>query len=212
MQGMLAFKAKFSLLTGRRELSEIKWLARVESVRVKTITPDLFGQVASGSLVITGPLGVLKVTENKSPKPNMPGDVLEACDHSADIFWDSKDLHKRFGGERTSAIWSYKTYHAAPARNASSYGDDVFVMPLRIMDYDYFNYDYEAPMLQGLLLLPCADAQGTYRRVGQLTISAHAHREAFEGGKWPLQSKTKIVSPRLYQSAWENGEYNISVV
>ncbi|KAJ5887245.1 hypothetical protein N7504_011292 [Penicillium tannophilum] len=88
------------------ELSEIKWLARVESVRVKTITPDLFGQVASGSLVITGPLGVLKVTENKSPKPNMPGDVLEACDYSADIFWDSKDLHERFGGERTSAIWS----------------------------------------------------------------------------------------------------------
>lgn len=106
MPGMLAFKAKFSLLTGRRELSEIKWLARVESVRVKTITPDLFGQVASGSLVITGPLGVLKVTENKSPKPNMPGDVLEACDYSADIFWDSKDLHERFGGERTSAIWS----------------------------------------------------------------------------------------------------------
>jgi hypothetical protein len=146
-RGILAFEVEFSLLTGRRELSEIKWLARIESVRVKTITPDLFGQVASGSLVITGPLGVLKVTEDKSPKSNMRGDVLEACDHGADIFWDSKEFHERFGSKRTSAIWNYKTYHAAPARNASSYGDDVFFMPIRIMDYDYYNYDYEVPML-----------------------------------------------------------------
>ncbi|KAK3623540.1 hypothetical protein LTR56_011799 [Elasticomyces elasticus] len=116
---------------GGGEHDEIQWLARIESCKVKSITPDSFGQVASGSLVITGPLVVLKVTEDKRPRPNMRNDVMEVCKHGADIFWDSKESYERFGSKSTFAIWNYNTYHASPARDDSSYGDDVFFVPVR---------------------------------------------------------------------------------
>ncbi|KAK5674383.1 hypothetical protein LTS10_012967 [Elasticomyces elasticus] len=206
VDGTVTWNRRYGRYTG--QLHEIEWLARVVSCETKTITPNLFGQVASGSLVVSGPLIVLKVTEDKYPRPNMRRDVLEACKHGADIFWDSKESHERFGRKSTSPIWNYRTYHAGPAGN----GDDVFFMPFRIMQYDYLICDWEAPMLNGLLLLPCTEARGTYQRVGQLTISGHRERDAFEEEKRPLQSGTEITDHRLYQSALKNGEYTITIV
>ncbi|KAK4888739.1 hypothetical protein LTR27_012386 [Elasticomyces elasticus] len=199
------------------KLDEIKWLARIESCNVKTITPNLFGQVASGSLVITGPLVVLKVTEDEDPEPEVCDDMLEACGHGhevdgADIFWDSKELHGLFGDKRRHSVWKYKTYHAAPACDTSSYGEDMFFMPIRLMDYDYNQWNYEAPMLQGLLLLPCPGVRGTYQRIGHLTLSEHQMREALNTWKRLLGSGTKIVDRRFYRSALKNGEYTISIV
>ncbi|KAK5725340.1 hypothetical protein LTR15_003525 [Elasticomyces elasticus] len=193
----VAFGAGCSSLTGRRDLDEIKWLARIESCEIKTITPNSFGQVASGSLVITGPLVVSKVTEDKRPEPTTRGDVLKACKHGADIFWDSKESYERFGSRSYSAIWNYRTYRAA--HGASNYGDDVFFVPIRIMDYDYNNWDYESPMLQGLLLLPCVEARGTYRRVGQLTLSAHQEKQ---------DSKREISHFSLERGSWTAGFIN----
>ncbi|KAK5692195.1 hypothetical protein LTR17_025486 [Elasticomyces elasticus] len=193
-------------------LSEIEWLARIESCNVETITPDPFGQVASGSLVISGPLVVLKISDYKPPKPRRGGGLLEACDHRPDIFWDSQEFHEQFGSKRTHAIWKYKVYRAGPTRSTSSYGDNIFFMPIRIMHHDYMAEEYESPMLCGLLLLPCTRTRGTYRRVGQLTLSSQNHQKAFEEGERPLQSGTEITDRRLYQSVHENGEYTIVIV
>lgn len=85
-------------------------------------------------------------------------------------------------------------------------------MPLRIMDYEYCNRDYDTPLLQGLILLPCTNIRGTYRRVGLLTTSEQIAWDAFKGGQWLFQSETRISDRRLYQSTWPKGEYTITIV
>ncbi|KAK5704437.1 hypothetical protein LTR97_003455 [Elasticomyces elasticus] len=199
------------------KLDDIKWLARIESCKVKTITPNLFGQVASGSLVITGPLVVLKLSVDEEPEPEVCGDMLEACGRGnevdgADIFWDSLELYELFGNKRRHSAWKYKIYHAAPTHDTSSYGEDMFFMPIRLMDYNYNQWDYEAPMLQGLLLLPCPGVRGTYQRIGHLTLSEHQMPEALNKWQRILRSGTKIADRKFFQSALKNGEYTIVIV
>jgi len=159
----------------------------MESVQVRTVTDNLFGQVTSGSLLITGPLGVLNITKEKTPNPKIRRDVLEACDHHADTPWETKETQAPFGNISLSkcefAVWQYKTYLLLGHWQSDR---DVFFIPVRMMYYDYYKHDYEAPMLQGLLLLPSTDARGTYQRVGQLTAF-----DAFKGGKRPFPRHDK---------------------
>ncbi|KAK4163275.1 HET-domain-containing protein [Cladorrhinum sp. PSN259] len=198
-----------------RDSDMIEWLSRIQSVQVSNTTDKPFGQVSSGSLVITGPLKVLNITKdttNMQPKPDILSDaLLVSCHQDVDIFWDTKESHEKFANKR-DAIWQYKTYRAAPPRHRPSSGD-VFFMPLRIMNYDHCSWDYEFPMLQGLLLLPCPGTRGTYRRIGQLTVSEHKATDEFlKGEKWPFQSRTEILDNRLYQSVGADGEYTIQIV
>jgi hypothetical protein len=151
LRGMSAVQLDFGLLTVSRVLDEIKWLSRVESVQVRTVTDNPFSQVASKSLFITSPLRVLNITKEKTPNPKIRRDVLEACDHHVDIFWDTEEAQARFGtislNKCDFAVWQYKTY--PPPRHRQS-NRDVFIMPIRMIYYDYYKHDYEAPMLQGL--------------------------------------------------------------
>ncbi|KAK4955314.1 hypothetical protein LTR10_007509 [Elasticomyces elasticus] len=187
------------------KLIELKWLSRVVSCKVESITSDQFGQVSSGSLVVTGPLKVLKLGRPETFSQDL---TRETRDYETEIFWDTKELQERFNREISNSVWEYKIYHAAPACNVLS---DVFFMPVRLMDHAYLGDD-QAPMLQGLLLLPCADTRGTYQRVGQLTLFAQQEPTAFEEGRQPLQSGTEVMDHRYYQSALGHGEYTIVIV
>ncbi|KAK5692283.1 hypothetical protein LTR17_025412 [Elasticomyces elasticus] len=189
---------------------DIRWLARVESCEVKTITPNLFGQVASGSLVITGPLSVLKL-HVYPPQSGVQKDTLEACEGWATISWDCKETQEQFSCESVHIVWKYEVYDA-PAHETSSYRSDVFFMPIRIMHHNDVEWHTERVRLHGLLLLPWTAARGTYQRIGLVTIDVAKYGGVF--GSWTREYTygTMIMDRRLYQSAQENGEYTIIIV
>ena len=201
------------MLTGRSDSREIKWLSHIESAQVTRVNDNPFGQVSSGELVITGPLKVLHFRDKKL-EAHPRSDILQNCPYSTDIFLDTHPSIDEQISNWNQQIMSILQYTAYPAIGAAPAGGrDVFFMPFRILDWDYNNWDYEVPLLQGLLLLPCCtETPGTYQRVGLLAVSAHAQRATFEGGIWPFQAKTRILDSRLYQSIWSNGDCTVRIV
>src|SRR3954471_22708865 len=89
-----------------------QWLCCINSVRVQTTTDNPFGQVASGTLCISGPLKVLHITNGNEPKPDTQATHLGDPQSGVDLFWNTKDLLDQFGDGTTSIVWQHNTYAA----------------------------------------------------------------------------------------------------
>ncbi|KAK0619090.1 hypothetical protein B0T14DRAFT_602982 [Immersiella caudata] len=165
-----------------RGYGDYQWLCWINSVQVQTTTNNLLGQVASGTLCISGLLKVLHITKENETNPGAQTTHLGDTQSGVDLFWNTKDLHDQSGNGKTSVLRQHKTYAATRTRYAPGNGDILF-MPFRIMGSDYLGADYGVPILEGLLLLPLLNGpRGTYQRVGQLTISIQRAKGSFRGG------------------------------
>ena len=173
-----------------------------------------YGQAQSGTLTLTGRLGVLRIVKNSAND----GDHQDASGmpESKKLWiapsWDTQELAEQFGtsGQRTY-VQHHSTYWTRKGARRSMHPLDVFFVPVRVMDSDPDGADYEQPMLTGLLLLPTGDKKGMFRSVGQFELSGHwirPHEEAFES----LSKSTAHLDNTLYVSKHKRGQYTICIV
>lgn len=170
---------------------------------------DEFGQVSAGSLLLTGPLGVLRFDADGLEPPSIDDDSIIHTRRSLEIHWDSEEMKTQFSKLESPGIWRYCRYGSASGKGHLINRQDVFYMPVRLMNYDLINLDYEAPMLQGLLLLHHGKIRGRFRRVGLFTKSTQ-----FANGKADLAAfinKTKILDPKYFVPEKQNGDYTILI-
>src|SRR5277367_3675366 len=55
---------------------DIKWLARVVKAETKLASNDIFGQVSSGTLTLTGLLGVFRINKEGIEPPHADNDTV----------------------------------------------------------------------------------------------------------------------------------------
>lgn len=189
-------------------------MAKVDDVSVQLAETGEYGQAQSGTLTLTGRLGVLRIVKNVSnDKDHQDADRNpESKKLWIAASWDTQELAEQFGtsGQRTY-VKHHPTYWTRKGARLSMHPLDVFFVPVRVMDADPDEHDYEQPMLTGLLLLPTGDKKGTFRRVGQFELSGHwmrPYEEAFE----TLSKSTARLDSELYLSKDKRGRYTIRIV
>lgn len=188
---------------------EVEWLARTVEVDIQRLDQrNLFGQVLGGTLILTGQLGVMRITDSSITETPTDAKGLIPTKLNPEIHWDDNEIYSRFSTKQDarSVVWKYSHYTAEPL---ATHEHDVFYMPLRVMDFDACNLDYEEPMMQGLLLLPQAGRKGRYRRAGVFTVSAQ-----WDNGKNELiafRARTEIRDERFFVEKVGHGEYVIVI-
>ncbi len=189
-------------------------MSKVDDVSVQLAKTGEYGQAQSGTLTLTGRLGVLRIV--KTPTNAGGHKDADGNPESKKLWivpsWDTQELAEQFGtsGQRTY-VKRYPTYWTRKGTKLSMHPLDVFFVPVRVMDSDPDESDYEQPMLTGLLLLPTGDKKGTFRRVGQFELSGHwmrPYEEAFE----TLSKSTARLDSELYLSKDKRGRYTIRIV
>lgn len=211
---------QYRLLIRSRLPGDITWLAKVGDASVQLAETGTFGQVKAGSMNLTGRLGVFRIDKENSSNPiSRNGDIIptKRWVHAS---WDTKEVQDIFAkpGHNTDLpgyevyLWRYSSYRTGKRSNEDLDPLDVFYMPVRIMEADPNGYDYERPMLTGLLLLPTGKRKGEYRRVGQFELSEHDIRSEDGESIESLTETTRISDNRFFVSRRKNGEYTICVV
>jgi hypothetical protein len=145
---------------------DIDWLAKIKEVEVKLVTKDKFGQVGSGSLTLTGPLGVLRLEKEGIPSPSPDDETIVQEQRRILVYWDTKELEQGFGQSGERLVWRYSTYGSSSKGKHVPNALDVFYMPVRFMEFREEGWDCERPKLASLLLQPVGKKRGQYRRVG----------------------------------------------
>jgi hypothetical protein len=199
----------FSVLTSIcSQPGDIQWLSKVDKVDVQPSSNDVFGQVRSGNLTLTGRLGVFRINKGGFQKPGDMGNII-GTERLVRTSWDTLDAEKQYGESGKTRLWRYSRYGNAKGPRMKQHQLDVFSLPVRIMDADATEVDYEMPLLTGLLLLPTGKKQGQFRRVGQFEIT-----EQWWGGNviTPFTNETNIVDERFFVFKHKNGDYTISIV
>ena len=187
-------------------------MARVDNVNVQLAETGKFGQVSSGYLNLIGRLGVFRIDKENPDNPVDEIGNLVYPKRWITASWDTQELEEMFGKSgRHTDLWRYSTYGTGQGSSGNMNSLDVFYMPVRIMNADPDESDYEQPMLTGLLLLPTGKQKGQYRRVGQFELSEHWLRSGEESLE-PLTETTRILDSRFFISRHKHGEYTIVVV
>ncbi|KAK6082867.1 heterokaryon incompatibility protein [Seiridium cupressi] len=124
---------------------------------------------------------------------------------------DTLDNQAVFGLSGRTELWRYIEYGTKTITKSKSKARtgqlNVFHLPMRIMDADPDERDWEAPMLTGLLLLP-AERDGHYRRIGQYEVSEH-----WEAGSVAFfTNKTVLLDSTMYISKDTKGDYKINII
>lgn len=163
-------------------------------------------------MTLTGRLGVFRIDKEKLGNPVNGNGNLIRTQRWVVASWDTQELEAIFGksGQNT-VLWRYSTYGTGKGSSGSMNSLDVFYLPVRVMDADPDESDYELPMLTGLLLLPTGKQKGLYRRVGQFELS----EQWLRGGKEsiePLTESTSILDTRFFVSKHKHGQYTICIV
>jgi hypothetical protein len=187
---------------------DIEWLAQIDEVDIKLVSENDFGQASSGSLVLTGPLGVLRIEKDGLALPSTGDDSMVHMQRSLEIHWDTEEMERQFSKTSYSVVRRYSRYGSTSGKGHSISPQDVFYMPVRLMDYDVGPLDYQVPMLQGLPLRR-GKTSGQFRRVGHFRISAQCCNGTADIAAF--RNKTKILDPRYYISAKKNGDYTILI-
>ncbi len=193
-------------------------MAKVDHASIQLAETGKYGQARSGILTMTGRLGVLRIVKDvpeSSTKSGVNQDANRGPEKERQWFsasWDTQELAERFG---SPGFYTYVQHHSTYGTGKGARGTlhplDVFFVPVRVMDSDPDDYDYEQPMLTGLLLLPTGNKKGTFRRIGQFELSGHwirPHEEAFEY----LSKSTVLLENRWYVSKHKGGQYTICIV
>ncbi|KAK6078298.1 heterokaryon incompatibility protein [Seiridium cupressi] len=192
---------------------KITWLSRINQAHVVLRSSQKFGQVSSGCVTITGRLGVFRVDASKTlkvPPANGKG-KLAARKTWIPASCDTLDNQAVFGLSGRTELWRYIEYGTKTITKSKSKARrgqlNVFHLPMRIMDADPDERDWEAPMLTGLLLLP-AERDGHYRRIGQYEVSEH-----WEAGSVAFfTNKTVLLDSTMYISKDTKGDYKINII
>jgi Heterokaryon incompatibility protein (HET) len=190
---------------------EIEWYTQVIEAATKAASGNIYGQIGSGSLKMTGRLGVLRIKKDDAPLPDPADENLVHIERQARIHWDTQDLEHQYCPSGDHVVWRYTTYTtpASTTQCVSRYLD-VFVMPVRIMEEDPDGRDWEAPLLVGLLLLPTRKRKGQYRRVGLIEATQHWYGD---NAVKPFTNTTKIRETAFFAAAGDaEGEYVVEIV
>jgi hypothetical protein len=135
------------------------------------------------------------------------GNILSKT-HRIFISWDTVERQRTFGKSGDTQIWRHSRFGIPKGPMATPHPLDVFYLPIRIMDADPDDTDWEAPFLSGLLLLPTKNKNGEFRRVGHFEMSEHQEVDSVR----PLAQKTDVLDPRFFISKHSSGDYTISIV
>jgi hypothetical protein len=137
------------------------------NVETKRHKNDEFGRVISGSLTLTGPLGVLRLEH----------DAPESKDIRVANFYHKKRMAKMFS-DSMALPKSHPLTGANSFRRYMTVGPDwkpsdlnLFYMPIRLMDEFFDGMSVEKPILKGLLLKPIGNKKGEYERIGMFETS-----------------------------------------
>ncbi|KAL7755761.1 hypothetical protein ACKLNR_014288 [Fusarium oxysporum f. sp. zingiberi] len=192
---------------------DITWMAKVDGVSVRPAKTGKYGHALSGILALTGRLGVFRIVKNEPENSVNVNGSLGSKRPWIQASWDTQELAEKFGAsEPRTYVQHHSTYGTEKGTRRGMHPLDIFFAPVRVMDADPDRYDYEQPMLTGLLLLPTGNKKGTFRRVGQFELSGHwkrPHEEAFEY----LAKSTVLLDNRLYLSRHiKREQYTIRVV
>jgi hypothetical protein len=157
---------------------------------------------------MTGRLGIFRINKDGSSLPD-PGDVtIVHTQRRVDVYWDTIALRKKYGKSGETKVWRYCEYISPKASKSNKWLLDVFYLPVRIMHADPYTYDYERPMLTGLLLLPTGKKNGQFRRVGVYELSEFS----VENGIAPLINTTQQINPTYFVSRGKNYKYTIEII
>lgn len=178
----------FSVLTSIcSQPGDIQWLSKVDKVDVQPSSNDVFGQVRSGNLTLTGRLGVFRINKGGFQKPGDMGNII-GTERLVRTSWDTLDAEKQYGESGKTRLWRYSRYGNAKGPRMKQHQLDVFSLPVRIMDADATEVDYEMPLLTGLLLL-----QYLRGRSRASSVELDGSRSPSSGGKEmsSLRSQTR---------------------
>jgi hypothetical protein len=153
-------------------------------------------------------LGVFRVDRDNQNTPGSHTGNLVGKKKWIIASWDTIEQQKAFGNSEHTEVWRYGRFGIPKGSMAKVHALDVFYLPVRIMDADPDERDWEAPMISGLLLLPTRKKNGEFRRVGQFEMSEHWEENSVR----PLAEKTDILDPRFFISKHNIGDYTISIV
>jgi hypothetical protein len=198
-------------------------MAKVDHASVRQAGTGKYGQASSGSLTLTGRLGVFRIIKDESETPvkdkvtrgkgGSANGRLESEERAVIASWDTQELSERFGhsDKRYTRLQRYSAYGAGNIAGGDVNPLDVFFVPVRIMDADPDGRDYEQPMLTGLLLLPTGNKKGVFRRVGQFELALDWMDSQREEGFEYFSKSTAILDNRYYVSKrwWK---YTICIV
>jgi hypothetical protein len=176
---------------------------------VKLVTKDKFGQVGSGSLTLTGPLGVLRLEKEGIPSPSPDDETIVQEQRRILVHWDTKELEQGFGQSGERLVWRYSTYGPSSKGKHVPNALDVFYMPVRYMEFCPEGSEFQWPTLAGLLLQPVGKKRGQYRRVGLFERSGINETNRSCATFW---NKTKVLNPGYYTIEHRSGEYDITIV
>lgn len=189
------------------------WFTHVDDAAVKLTDTGSFGQVRSGLVTLTGRLGVFRIDHDKTDTTPGGNGAFDIKKRWIKASWDTTEIMDNFGKSGDTDVWRYTTYGISS--EAPPHALDVFYMPFRIMEADPDEYDYERPMLTGVLLLPVGDRRrGIFRRVGQFEMSEFWDRPEETGESLidVLSEPTSIVDSRFYVSRRKKSTYTICIV
>lgn len=176
-----------------------------------------FGAVKSGNLTLTGHLGVFRIEKEDQQHSHRGNIQLSPEELRVLIFWDTKEIQTRVTScqkaPANGGTWikRYSAFHYNDEAYNSTLGvSDIFYMPFRVMDADYFGFDYEDPVLTGMLLLPVDGRDGFYQRIGQYEIPERwlEKGESLE----PMTRSTEIMDKRYFLKKHKHDRYTICVV
>jgi hypothetical protein len=171
---------------------EVKWFAQIIAVETEALV-NSFGQIRSGILTICSLQGVMRIIPGEASHQD-----LEDGKTCIGIDWDTQELKRKFGPSRIATASRYPEYGSSPFRYiAGESQQDVFYMPIRIMEVDSCGFDYEKPTTKRLLLLPTEIEKYQFWRTGQFELSEKWRKD---GAIKPFESPTKISSAAYCQS------------
>ena len=183
----------------------------MDDASVQLAETGKFGQAKSGFLTLTGRLGVFRIDKENQDHPVSGNGNLIRTKRWVLASWDTQELEAALRGSvRNINLWRYSTYGNGKDSSGSSNSLDVFYMPFRVMEADAGGYDYEMPMVTGLLLSPTGKQKGLYRRIGQFELSQQwlSKEESIE----PMTESTSILDKRFFVSKHKRGQYTICIV
>lgn len=125
------------------------------------------------------------------------------------VNWDTLETQAIYREFSTApAVWKYSCYGSSSDSGAKVDSMDLFYMPFRIMRYDPDGYDYDTPMLTGLLLGPTGKRKGEYQRLGQFEMAEYWVEKSVRS----LVVATEILDEQVYVSKHDEGRYTIRVI
>lgn len=205
------------LLTTDRFTPTVTWFAQVDQASTSLATKELFGQVRSGVVILTGHLGVMRIVKDEvDGADNLNGTLVDDTG-TLEASWDTWEMVEQFNKSGIhswdTSFRRYSTYRPISGSAASLHSSDVFFVPVRKMKADHHDWDYEVPVLTGLFLLPTGSKNGYYKRVGQFEFSERVvQRDEADKVFDHLTRSTGLTDPRYFVSKQKRGRYTIAIV